>query len=101
MLSPWRRFPGRLPADSPSSYDGMVNASEPTVLWRLFRPGGRHARAVLLPGTPSMTLMFFVDDVMDRAENFDSMDIALFRSDDVRRTLLTDGWQDDVSELSS
>ena len=32
---------------------------------------------------------------MDRAENFDSMDIALFRSDDVKRTLIADGWKDD------
>jgi hypothetical protein len=72
-----------------------VNATEPTVLWRLFHPRGSHARAVLLPGGEPVTLMFFVDDVMDRAENFDSMDIALFRSNDVRRTLVGDGWKDD------
>jgi hypothetical protein len=72
-----------------------VNATEPTVLWRLFHPRGGHARAVLLPGAPPVTLMFFVDDVMDRAENFESMEIALFRSDDVRRSLHADGWKDD------
>ena len=33
---------------------------------------------------------------MDRAENFDSMDIALFRSEDVKRTLMGDGWTEDV-----
>lgn len=74
----------------------MVNALEPTVLWRLFHPeGSRHARAVLLPGESPVTLMFFIGDVMDRAENFDSMDIALFRSDEVRQTLVTNGWKDD------
>ena len=72
-----------------------MTALEPTILWRLFHPGGRHARAVLLPGTPEVTLMFFVDDVMDRAENFESMDIAVFRSDEVRQTLVSDGWKDD------
>ena len=65
------------------------------MLWRLFHPRGRHARAVLLPGAPPVTLMFFVDDVMDRAENFEAMEIALFRSDEVRRSLLGDGWKDD------
>ena len=74
----------------------MVNALEPTVLWRLFQPNaGRHARAVLLPGEAPVTLMFFVGEVMDRAENFDSIDIALFRSDEVRQSLVKDGWRDD------
>jgi hypothetical protein len=70
-----------------------VTGLEPTVLWRLYHADGRHARAVLLPGTTQVTLTFFVDNVMDRAENFDSMDIALFRSEDVKRTLIADGWQ--------
>lgn len=71
------------------------DSQTPTVLWRLFHPTGRHARAVLLPGEPPVTLTFFVDNVLDRAENFDSMDVALFRSADVRRSLLDDGWKDD------
>jgi hypothetical protein len=95
MPGRWRPSTVRRPAGSPSSYDGIVNATEPTVLWRLFHPRGRHARAVLLPGEPPLTLMFFVDDVMDRAENFEAMEIALFRSDEVRRSLLGDGWKDD------
>ena len=73
-----------------------MSGLEPTVLWRLCHDEGRHARAVLLPGTPHVTLTFFVDNVMDRAENFDSMDIALFRSDDVKRTLIGDGWREDA-----
>ena len=74
----------------------MMNTLEPTVLWRLFHPEGRHARAVLLPGSTQVTLTFFVDNVMDRAENFDSMDIALFRAADIKRTLLGDGWKEDA-----
>lgn len=72
-----------------------MSATAPTVLWRLFHPEGRHARAVLLPGTPKLTLTFFVDNQLDRVENFDSMDIALFRSEDVKRTLIADGWKND------
>ena len=78
------------------SFSTSMNTLEPTVLWRLFHPQGRHARAVLLPGATQVTLTFFVDNVMDRAENFDSMDIALFRSEDVRRTLVADGWKEDA-----
>jgi hypothetical protein len=73
-----------------------VSGLEPTVLWRLYHAEGRRARAVLLPGAPQVTLTFFVDNVMDRAENFDSMDIALFRSEDVKRALIGEGWQEDV-----
>ena len=64
------------------------------MLWRLFHPEGRHARAVLLPGNP-LILTFFVDNVMDRAEDFEAMDIALFRSDEVKRSLIADGWKDE------
>ena len=71
-----------------------MTVNEPTVLWRLFNRG-RRARAVLLPGSPHHTLTIFVDDVMDRAENFDSMDVALFRSEDLKRTLVADGWKAD------
>jgi len=94
---PTRLLPCTAPpsSSSPSSYDGDVDSMEPTVLWRLVHPEGRHARAILLPGAPQLTLTFFVDSVMDRAENFDSMDVALFRSDEIKRLLLADGWKED------
>jgi hypothetical protein len=87
-------------------------AAVPTVLWRLFRPAAdsagtrspqrsstalppQHARAVILPGGPPHTLTFLVNDAMDRAENYDTMDLALFRAADVKRTLVEEGWQEE------
>jgi hypothetical protein len=49
---------------------------------------------VLIPGDPQSTLTVFVNDVMDRAENFDTLDLALFRADDLRAALLAGGWRD-------
>jgi hypothetical protein len=51
-----------------------------------------HARAVILPGGPPFTIAFFANDEMDRVENYDSMEIVLFRAGEVRRSLESDGW---------
>jgi hypothetical protein len=82
-----------------------VDVAEPTVLWRLFKkPGHRslgegggpgHARAVILPGGPPHTLAFFANDQMDRVENFDALEIALFRADEIKQSLTADGWHED------
>jgi hypothetical protein len=72
-----------------------MDASTPTVLWRLWHGNGAESRAVLIPGEPQTTLTVFVNDVMDRAENFDTVDVALFRADDLRTALLADGWRDE------
>ncbi|MFA5908492.1 MAG: hypothetical protein WC815_06935 [Vicinamibacterales bacterium] len=79
----------------------MASAA-PTVLWRLCKPPGNsrpsegggqaHARAVILPGGPPYTLAFFANAAMDRAENYDTMDLALFRADEIKRSLADDGW---------
>jgi hypothetical protein len=66
-----------------------------TVLWRLFNARREHARAVILPGGPPHTLAFFVNDAMDRAENYDTLDLALFRAEDVKRSLVEDGWREE------
>lgn len=67
-----------------------------TVLWRLFNAATRdRTRAVILPGGPPFTLAFFANDEMDRVENYESMDLAVFRSDEIRRSLEADGWKDD------
>ena len=67
------------------------HSTDPTVLWRLVR-GRATAHATIFPGNEETTLTWFLDGVMDRAENFDSMDLALARADDIRGVLLRDGW---------
>ena len=72
-----------------------METTAPTVLWRLFKPGRDHARAVILPGGPPYTLAFFSNEQMDRVENFDAMDMAIFRADDIKQSLTADGWHED------
>lgn len=72
-----------------------MDLATPTVLWRLQHPQGGRARAVVIPGEPHSTLTVFVDDVLDRAENFDSIDVTLFRAGDLKTMLLAQGWRDD------
>ena len=47
----------------------------------------RSRRAVILPGGPPYTLAFFANDEMDRVENYETMDLALFRADEIKRSL--------------
>jgi len=70
-----------------------VEASDPTVLWRLTR-GKDAAHATVFPSEPQTTVAWFVNGVMDRAEKYDSLDLALARADEVRGTLLRDGWNE-------
>ena len=69
------------------------------VLWRLYRASGSQkgdrVHAVVLPGGPPFTLAFFVNDDMDRAENYDTMELAVFRSNEIKRSLLADDWKED------
>ena len=69
-----------------------MTAAEPTVVWRLFNSRREHARAVILPGGPPHTIAFFVNNTMDRVENYDTIDLAVFRADDIKRSLMDDGW---------
>lgn len=72
-----------------------MDLESPTVLWRLWSPNGEPAKAVVIPGTPQSTLTLFVGDVLDRAENFDELAVALFRADDIKASLLGAGWRED------
>ena len=73
-----------------------MEAAASTVLWRIFKPSTRdRLRAVILPGGPPFTLAFFANDDMDRVENYDAMDLALFRADQIKRSLLADEWKED------
>jgi hypothetical protein len=75
-----------------------VTSPTVTVLWKMFRTGREHARAVILPGGPPFTLAFFANDEMERIENYDSMEIVLFRANEVRESLAKDGWSPDEAE---
>ncbi len=66
--------------------------NDPLILWRLVR-GRSQAHATIFPGDTHATLTWFFDGVMDRAENYDSMELALARSEDIRGVLLRDGWR--------
>jgi len=68
-----------------------LNPNDPTVLWRMTR-GRSTAHATIIPGDSQTTITWFFDDVMDRAENYDSMELALARAEDIRGVLLRDGW---------
>ena len=82
-------MPPRGPANR-SSYDLLV-----TVLWRMFNDKREHSRAVILPGGPPHTVAFFVNNTMDRVENYDTMDLAIFRAEDIKRSLLEEGWKEE------
>jgi hypothetical protein len=69
-------------------------ANDPAVLWRLTR-GRSTAHATIFPGDSRTTLTWFFDDVMDRAENYDSLDVALARAEHVCGILLREGWAAD------
>lgn len=62
------------------------------MLWRLFKKGREHVRAVILPGGPPYTLAFFANEQMDRVENYDTMDLALFRAGEIKQSLSADDW---------
>jgi hypothetical protein len=54
---------------------------------------GKHsAHATIIPGAAQTTITWFFDDVMDRAENYDSLDLAMARADQIRGVLISDGW---------
>ena len=67
--------------------------TDPTVLWRLTR-GKSTAHATLFPGDGRTTVTWFFDCVMDRAENYDSMELALARAEYVRGVLCREGWSE-------
>jgi hypothetical protein len=72
-----------------------MSGPDTTVLWRLFTPRHEAAHAAILPGGPPFTLAFFVAGQLDRVENYDTLDLAVFRADDVKRALLEEGWREE------
>ena len=62
-------------------------------MWRLAR-GRAMAHATIIPGTTHTTVAWFFDGVVDRAEDYDSLDLALARAEHIKGILLRDGWAD-------
>ena len=75
-----------------------MEAAGSTVLWRLLRSGATktdRAHAVILPGGPPHTLAFFANDEMDRVENYETLDLAMFRAGEIKRSFLSEDWKED------
>ena len=68
--------------------------TEPTVIWRLHRRHS-HAHATIFSGAERTTVSWFFDGMMDRVENYDTIDLALARAEDIKGQLLRDGWLED------
>jgi hypothetical protein len=68
-----------------------MTPTDPTVLWRMTR-GKNTAHATIFPGDTQTTITWFFDGIMDRAENYDSLDLAMARSDQIRGVLASEGW---------
>jgi hypothetical protein len=47
-----------------------------------------------LPGNGRTTVTWYFDGQMDRAENYETMELALARADHIHGILLRDGWTD-------
>lgn len=71
----------------------MSDPTDPTVLWRMVR-GRATAHATIFPGAAQTTVTWFFDGVMDRAENYETVDLALARAEHIRSILLRDGWRE-------
>lgn len=54
--------------------------------------GKSTAHATIFPGDTQTAITWFFDGVMDRAEKYDSMELALARAEDIKGVLLRDGW---------
>jgi hypothetical protein len=66
--------------------------SDPTVLWRMMR-GESTAHATIFPGESQTTITWYFDGVMDRAENYESIELAIARADEIRGVLEREGWR--------
>jgi len=54
--------------------------------------GDSRAHATIFPGAPQTTIAWFFDGMMDRAENYDSLDLAVARAEHIKGVLTQDGW---------
>jgi hypothetical protein len=74
--------------------DKSVSYAGPTVLWRLRDPDGHVLRAMLIPGAPASTLVYFLDDQFERGENFSEWEPALQAAARLKEQMLAEGWKE-------
>ena len=65
--------------------------TDPAVVWRMSR-GHSTAHATIFPGDAQTTVTWFFDGIMDRAENYETVELALARAEHIRGILLREGW---------
>lgn len=70
-----------------------LHGNDPAVLWRLTR-GRSTAHATIFPGAAVTTVTWYIDGVMDRAENYETLDLALARADQIKGIFVRDGWKE-------
>jgi hypothetical protein len=56
--------------------------------------GRSTAHATIFPGESATTVTWYFDGVMDRAENYATVELAVARAEDIRGVLLRDGWKE-------
>ena len=54
--------------------------------------GRSTAHATIFPGGEQTTVTWFFDGIMDRAENYETVELALARAEHIRGILLREGW---------
>jgi hypothetical protein len=74
--------------------ESLPTYAEPAVLWRLRHPDGDVARATLIPGSPTSTLVYFVNDQFERGENFADWEPAVAQAERVKQQLIEEGWRE-------
>ena len=67
--------------------------TDPTVIWRLRREN-QTAHAMIIPHTLHTTLLWWIDEKIESAEDFIEWEGALERAEAVRDRLVRDGWSD-------
>lgn len=71
--------------------------TDPTVLWRLTRDRSTAHATIFpasFPGDGQTTVTWYFDGVMDRAENYESLELAVARAEHIRGILTRDGWEE-------
>jgi hypothetical protein len=80
-------------ANDPNDSNNSNISNAPAVLWRMTR-GRSAAHATIIPGDSHNTVTWFFDGVMDRAEQYDTIELAMARAEEIRGILLRDGWKE-------